>query len=874
MTESASVVTYLFSDIEGSTRLWESDAERAAPAVAWHDALCRGVVTDHRGTVVKMTGDGLHAAFDDPADAVAAVIELQLALAAPSDERAPLKVRCGLHLGADQRRDNDFFGPAVNRAARIMAAAHGGQVLLSQAVADRITGRLPQGAMLRDLGTVRLRDLGSPEHVFQIVHPALRHDFPPLRSMASTPNNLAQQLNSFVGRDHEMEQVRQLLASCRLLTLLGMGGLGKSRLSMQVAAVVLEDYPDGVWFVELAALSDPQLVPQAVASVLGVKEEPGGTVLDALIRYVSNKKLLIVLDNCEHLVHECADIAKRLLQAGPQVRVLASSRDSLRIAGETVFHLTPLQAPGADIQQSTDALLRLESVRLFVDRAAAVQPSFRLTEKNATAVAEICRRLDGIPLAIELAAARTRAIPVETIAVRLKDRFKLMTTNDRTALPRQQTLRALIDWSYDLLAPPELALFQRLSAFAGGWTLEAAEAVCSGGPIATDQVVDLLTNLVDKSLVVLDAEGNRYRMLETVRQYAAERLGASADEAVTRSHHLAWCLTLAQRARDGLVGSDTGHWLTELDAERENILAAHHWCDDTTEGAALGLELMHSLKLYWYQRGLLTLGHRLTLEALSRTRPDEHSVSRCRGLADVGQFCGFLGRNEEARRYLEESLSIARELDDHYRIAAALQSLGNACQAVGDLGRARELFDEGIERARDVADARQLASALVSRGQLMRQQHDYTGAVRLYGEATDIARSLGDQESVAIGLLNLAIVAIERQSVAEARPLLREALLAAVATRSQIVGQAALDVMAGYAVATDCREDSAQFFGAAEEQARRSGLHRDSADADFLLPRVEKCRSYLGADRFAHAQAEGARWGYEQALNKALEQLV
>ncbi len=874
MIESAATsVTYLFSDIEGSTRLWEADPARAARTVAWHDELSRDVVRRHRGTVVKMTGDGLHAAFDDPADAVASVIELQLALGEQSPERAPLSVRCGLHLGADQRRDNDFYGPAVNRAARIMSAAHGGQILVSKAVAERVAERLPADVLLRDLGAVRLRDLGAAEQLYQLVHPRLRAAFPPLRSMASTPNNLTQQLNSFVGRDHEMERVRQLLANSRLLTLLGMGGLGKSRLSMQVAAIVLEDYPDGVWFVELAALSDPHLVPQAVASVLGVKEAPGGTVLDTLARYVADKKLLIVLDNCEHLVQECAELAKRLLQAGPQVRVLASSRDSLRIAGETVFHVTPLQAPGADAQLSADALLQLESVRLFVDRATAVQPSFRLTENNAAAVAEICRRLDGIPLAIELAAARTRALSVETIAGRLKDRFKLLTTSDRTVLPRQQTLRALIDWSYDMLAPSEQTLVQRLSVFAGGWTLESAEAVCSGGTIGADQVLDLLANLVDKSLVELDAEGSRYRMLETVRQYAAERLGASADEAVTRSRHLAWCLALAERARAGLIGPEAGRWLNEVDAERENFLAAHRWCDDATDGAVLGLELMHSLKLYWYQRGLLTLGHRLTLEALSRTPPDERSMQRCRGLADVGQFCSFLGRHEEAQRFLDESLAMARELGDHNRIAAALQSLGYACQAVGDLVRARELFDEGIERAREVGDPRQLASALVCRGQLMRQQHEYDGAERLYREATDLARRLGDQESVAIGLLNLAMVAIERQTLSEARPLLREALLAALATRSQVVGQAALDVMAGYSAADGCDEDSARFFGAAEAQAQRSGLQRDSADAGFLLPRVAQCRSSMGADRFASAEAEGAQWGYEVALKRAVDDL-
>ena len=874
MIESAAAsVTYLFSDIEGSTRLWEADPGRAAQTVAWHDEISRTAVQHHRGAVVKTTGDGVHAVFDDPADAIAAVIDLQLALAEPSTERAPLNVRCGLHLGVDQRRDNDFYGPAVNRAARIMSAAHGGQVLLSQAVAERVTGRLPQSVVLRDLGSVRLRDLGSPEHVFQIVHPALRKDFPPLRSMASTPNNLAQQLNSFVGRDHEMEQVRQLLANSRLLTLLGMGGLGKSRLSMQVAAIVLEDYPDGVWFVELAALSDPHLVPQAVASVLGVKEDPGGTVLGALVHYVRDKKLLIVLDNCEHLVHECAELAKRLLQAGPQVRMLASSRDSLRVAGETVFHVTPLPAPSADLQPSPDALLRLESVRLFVDRASAVQPSFRLTEKNAPAVAEICRRLDGIPLAVELAAARMRAIPVETIAARLQDRFKLLTTNDRTVLPRQQTLRALIDWSYDFLPTAEQTLFQRLSVFAGSWALEAAESVCVGGGIGGGEVLDVLTGLVDKSLVSLDAEGSRYRMLETVRQYAVERLGNAEDAAATRSRHLAWCLAFVERAADGLVGPEASHWLAQLDDERENLLAAHRWCDHAQDGPALGVRLMHELKLYWCQRGMLSLGHRTTFEALSRVRADERTVARCTALSDVGQFCSLMGRHREAQRFLEESLAIARELGDRNRIAAALQSLGNASQAVGDLERARQLFDEAVERAREVGIPRQIAAALVCAGQLMRQQLQFDEAEKFYREAIDIAGGLGDRESVAVGWLNLAMVAIERQHALDARPLLKSAADAAIATRSQSLGQAVLDVMSGYCAANGLNDDGARFFGAAEAQADRSGLKRDSADAAFLMPRIEQGRASLGVDTFAAAQAEGAGWSYDEALQRAIKGL-
>jgi predicted ATPase/class 3 adenylate cyclase len=875
MIESAAAaVTYLFSDIEGSTKLWESDPARAAKTLAWHDDLSRGVVARHGGNVVKMTGDGLHAAFEDAADAVGAAVELQLALAVPPEGGVPLAVRCGLHLGSDQRRDNDFFGPAVNRAARIMSAAHGGQVLLSRAVAERVTGRLPPGALLRDVGAVRLRDLGSPEHLYQLVHSALRSEFPPLRSMASAPNNLSQQLNSFVGRDRDMEQVRQLLANSRLLTLLGMGGLGKSRLSMQVAAIVLEDYPDGVWFVELAPVADPNLVPQATASVLGVREEPGGTVLDALCRFVRDRKLLIVLDNCEHVVQACADLAKRLLQSGPEVRVLASSRDSLRIAGETVFQVAPLSAPDAAQAPKIEALTVNESVRLFVDRASAVQPAFRLSERNAAAVAEICRRLDGIPLALELAAARTRSMTVETIAARLNDRFRLLTSGDRTLLPRQQTLRALIDWSYDMLPASERTLLQRLSVFSGGCTLDAVESVCVDAPLKPAEIFELLGNLVEKSLVVLDLEKQRYRMLDTVRHYAVERFEEAGDGGPTRSRHLAWCLALAESAREGLVGPDSGKRLHQLDLERENLLAAHRWCDSADDGARLGLELSHRLKMYWYQGGQLMLGHRLATEALARISTGERSFLRCRGLADVGQFCGFMGRQTEAQRYLEESLSIARERGDQDRVAAALQSLGYAYQAAGDFERAQQLFDEAVEVARSVGEPRQLASALVCLGQLLRQRRDLAAAERHYKEATEIARGLGDQESVAIGQLNLAMVAIEQGNVEGARSPLAEALAIASDTDSQLVRQAVLDIIAGLSSELASHAVCARFFGAAEALHERSGFRRDGADNEFLMPRIERSRAALGAESFARDQAAGAVWSNEESMQQAASALA
>jgi predicted ATPase/class 3 adenylate cyclase len=861
-------VTYLFSDIEGSTRLWESDPAGAARALAWHDRLSRDAVERHRGTVVKMTGDGMHAAFADPVAAVQAVIDLQTALAQPLDGLPLLKVRCGLHLGSDQRRNNDYYGPAVNRAARISNAAHGGQVLLSGAVAERVGGKLPAGVALRELGQVRLRDLSSPERIFQLMHPALRAEFPALRSLASTPNNLPQQLNSFVGREREMGEVRALLGKNRLVTLLAMGGVGKSRLSIQLGGEVLEDYPDGVWLVELAAIADAADVPQATAAVLGVKEDPGGGVVEALVRFVRDRTLLLIIDNCEHVVRGVADLAKRLLQSGAGLRILTSSRDPLQIAGEAVYHLPTLAVPDAE-DLKADALAQHAAVQLFLDRAVAVQPAFRLTDKLAGPVAEICRRLDGIPLALELAAARTRSLGVDVIAARLDQRFRLLVTGDQTVLPRQRTLRALIDWSHDLLDERERAAFRRLAVFAGGWTLEAAEAIVAGDDIAAGDVLDLLASLVEKSLVLMEADSGRYRMLDTVRHYAAERLAESGDARDARSRHLAWYLALAERARPELQGPHQGHWLGELDREKENFLAAHRWCDEAESGVERGLQLVFLLKLYWYQRGLLTLGHRVTLEALARSRAGDKTVPRSRGLADVGQFCAFMGRYAEARRYLEESLAIARELGDEKRIAAVLQPLGSVCMGEGDVERAQAVFAEGIEVARSVGNPRQLASVLNSQAQLLRQQNDLTSAAALYGEVIGIVRELGDQESVAIGLLNLAIVAIEKGAHDDGQELLRQAIGIAIETGSQHLGQAALDVVAGLCAARADHRTALRFFGAAEAQAKRSGLRRDSADAAFLMPLIERSRNVLEARAAEVLEREGAGWTYDEALRQA-----
>ena len=874
MQALSAVTTFLFTDIEGSTRLWEQDQERMRRALARHDAIARAAVEDNRGVVVKMSGDGVHAVFEDPLDAVGATLHLQQALLDPeATDGIALRVRCGLHVGVNERRDNDFFGNVVNRAARIMSAAHGGQVLVSQAVATLVRDRLPAGVALRDLGKVRLRDLTRPERVYQVVHPRLRQDFPALRTLEATPNNLPQQLTSFIGRERELAEVRDLLANSRLLTLVGAGGIGKTRLSLQVASDVMNGYPDGVWLVELAPLSDASRVPLAVASILGVKEEAGHPVIEALVKYAKDRRLLLILDNCEHLVHACAELAKQLMHAGPHLRILASSREHLHVAGETTYSLPPLLVPDPHVEISVQSLMRCDAVRLFVDRAHAVQPGFQVTDTNARAVADICHRLDGIPLAIELAAARVRSLSVAEIAVRLGDRFRLLTGGDRTALPRQQTLRALIDWSYELLTEHERAVLRPLSVFAGGWTMEAAETVAAGGEIETTDVLDLLSHLVEKSLVALEAEGGRYRLLETVRQYAEERLNESGEGDETRTRHLLFYLALAEKARPEFVGPHQGMWLARLDLERENLLAAHAWCDRATNGAELGLRLASSVKRYWLNRGLLGLGYRMTVESLSRPGAQQRDSLRCRTLFDAGQLGSSMGRYEEARGHLEESLAIARDMGDKQRVAAALQPLGQVSLGQGDLAAARRHSEEALFLAQELGDKRSIAAALTALAQFHRVEGDLDSAEPLYEKVLTIARDLRDSESIAICLLNLAMVSIGRGAGDCARGMLLEVLAIVDEIGSKPAGQSMLEVCAGLAALRDEWDQAARFFGAAGAQMDRSGLQRDPADEAFLAPLIAKARGIAGSAAFAATEAAGRALSYEEAISEARDWL-
>jgi predicted ATPase/class 3 adenylate cyclase len=848
----------LAADVAGYTRLMAADANATVAALEEARALFRREIEAHAGRVVDMAGDSVLALFESAAGAVRAALAVQKALegrssGTPGEQR--LRMRIGLHLGdVMEKADGAIYGHGVNVAAHLQSKAAPGGVCMSEPLYQSVKEQLALAA--RYAGRQRLKNIDEPVGLWQLAPDGADDD---AYERDATPNNLPPQLTSFIGREADLAEAGKLLSRSRLLTLLGVGGIGKSRLSLALAAQVMPEFADGVWLVELATLRDERLVAQAVASVLGVKEVAGRPVAEALVQHVRERQTLLILDNCEHLLQGCADIARQLLQVAPRSKLVASSREPLRIAGETTY--------------AVPALPESEAVRLFSDRATAATPGFKVNG-HAAAVSGICRRLDGIPLAIELAAARVRTLPIAAIAQRLDDRFRLLTGGDRTALPRQQTLRALIDWSYELLSEGERAVLQRLAVFAGGWTLEAAEAVAGFGAVQKASVLEHLTELTEKSLVVLDADRARYRLLDTVRQYAHERLAEAGDVDEARGRHLEFCLSFAEAARPQLAGPKQAEWLARLDAERENLLAAHLACDHVQGGAERGLKLSYLLRPYWINRGLLGLGLRLTDDALARAGAQARNVIRCSGLFDAGQLSYFMGRYGEARRHLEESLSIARELGEKRWIAAALQPLGMAYLGEHELKGARRYLEEAWLLAKERGDERELAAAVNVVAQLTRVEGDLQKAEALYEEMLALASKLGDRETVSIGLLNLAMVIVGRGDSERVRLILLGVLKEAQELGSKPLGQSLMEVCAGLATLRREWQQAARLYGAAEAQSAQTGLHRDPADEAFLRPLVKDAREALGVAAFATAEDAGRRLSYEAAMSEVRDLLA
>ncbi len=788
-------VTFLFTDIEGSTQLWEGYPEEMKSAHARHESIIRETAASHGGYAYKMIGDAFQIAFDTATEAVSAALEAQRALhVEPWPKSTPIRVRMALHTGVTEERGDDYVGPALNRVARLLGVGYGGQALLTQPTYDLVRDDLPQNVSLLDLGEHRLKDLVRPERIFQLIAPDLPSDFPPLKSLDAFPNNLPLQVTSFIGREKEMEAAKRLLWDARLVTLTGPGGTGKTRLALQIAAEFLEFYPDGAWLVELAPLSDPALLPQTVANVLGIRESSNRPIMTLLTDYLRTRELLLILDNCEHLVEASAQFVNTLLHACPHIFILVSSREALGIAGESPFRVPSLSTPDARRLPPFEVLTQFEAVRLFIERAETVLPGFTVTKDNAPAIAQICYRLDGIPLAIELAAARVQVLRVDQIAARLDNRFRLLAGGSRAALPRHQTLQSLIDWSYDLLPEIERVLLQRLSVFAGGWTLEAAEAICCGEGIQPDEILDLLIQLVNKSLASADrAHGARgaeirYRLLETIRQYARDKLLAAGGGERIRDRHLEYFLTLAERAAPELRGAHQVLWLDLLENELDNLRAALEWSLEFDASTPLtgknieeGLRLAAALFWLWHLRGHASEGiewleRALTMQAEAGNGRDLMSV-RAQALLASGLLKLFQSNPGGALPLLEESLALSGEMGMEGRQVKAysLWGLGGAASYQGNSDKARKLIEESLALFREAGDKFGVTECLNTLGDIALSQGNYEQAGKVWEESLILKRERGDKDGIAFSLAQLGNIAFLEGDFKRATPLYEEA---------------------------------------------------------------------------------------------------
>jgi predicted ATPase/class 3 adenylate cyclase/DNA-binding CsgD family transcriptional regulator len=853
--------TFLFSDVEGSTAL----LRRVGPGaheqmLADHHALIRSALAAHGGREANALGDGFLAGFSSPQACVAAVLQVQQAVEAhawPGGEQ--VGVRMSIHAGEASQTGAGLAGLEVRRATRVAAVAHGGQVLVSETAAVLVRDWLPPGAALTDLGVHRLNDLGRPERLFQLAAPGLRAEFPPLRSLGSAalPNNLPAQLASFIGRGRELAEVRALVESSRLVTLTGAGGCGKTRLGLQVAAELLDGSGDGVWLAELAAVGDQDAVAPAIAGALGIAGQAGRPAAEALLDALAPQDILIVLDNCEHLIDACAKIAELIVRRCPRVHLLATSREPLGIGGETVYRVPSLSLPGPDDNGSPAA--ESDAVALFIDRARTQGVSLAGDEQTSALVVSVCRRLDGMPLAIELAAARLRSLSLTSLHDRLDQRFRLLTGGSRTALERQQTLRATVDWSYSLLTGAERVLLRRLSVFPESFDLDAAEAVCGFGDLDALDVAGLLGSLADKSLAGAEPAGGtlRYRLLETIRQFAAERLAeAGQDEAAAAAAaHGARFLSVAEAAAPHLTGPDQGRWLARLDAEQANLRRAAEHAAGHPEGTARVLRFGVALRRYWMARHRDQEARALLIPALQR--PDARADPRLFGAALVTAV--FTTRAAAgagtSRRLGDQAVEFARQLGDERLL---VESLAASCEAyffIGEPQAGRPLGQEAVEHARQLGDDVLLGESLMEY-LLCSDLIDPADYRQLFAEAIACTRRSGDQLVSGILYNDAGVEALHDGDIPAAR-----ARLDAAAQAMQAIGEDSriLSLNLGWVLRQEGDPAAARsMFGAALRTARRNGDHAGLAYASLGL-------ACLAADRGGWHQA-GQLHGVAQAF--------
>jgi len=912
-------VTFLFTDIEGSTARWDRGSDAMHAALRRHDVLMRTAIAKHGGHIFKTLGDAFCAVFTRADNAVDAALDAQRALVGEDFSSVDgLRVRMAIHTGTADERDDDYFGPVVNRVSRLLAIGHGGQVLVSGVSADLVRPHMASQAM-HDLGQHRLKDLASPERVFQLVARDLRREFPPLRSLERTRNNLPLQLTSFVGREADVAEIEALLDRSRLLTVCGAGGVGKTRAALHVGADVTDRFADGVWFVELAPIIESSLVAGAVAQALGVQESPSRSLLETVLAYLGTKRFLLVLDNCEHVIGEAASVAGAILRSCPNAALLATSREALGISGEHRYRLTSLAVPPAESigALTSEAALGYGAIALFAERAGAVDNRFSVTDRNAPIVADICKRLDGIPLAIELAAARVRVLSVKVVSEKLNERFGLLTGGSRTALPRQQTMRALIDWSYDLLAEPERELFRRLSIFAGGFTLELVSAVCVDASTGEGDAVELLASLVDKSLVQVEAldDTTRYGLLESTRQYAREKLVAAGEYDRLSLLHASAFLALAEELDAHWSVTADQDFLAQAEPELDNWRAALGWALGTRHATATGQQLAAALRRVWSYvaapEGRRWV--RAAAEAVDESTPlkivarielaeahlavivaqfpackvaAERAAAAYDALGDqlraaearryLAVSLVALGSREDAEGHLRDAVGVFRALGAQRLVGLALQDCGNARMEVGDSVAARTLYAEALSIYKATGAQRALATIATNLAETEFVSGNVREAVALARDALAAARALDFRRVIVSVLCNAAAYCVALGDWDDARTLGREALTRALDARLDVYAAFAIQhlaaVAAGRAEADREREPAdrlraAQLLGFVD--ARLSGLE---GKREFTEQQeYREARATLASERLADAMSEGAMLTEDQAVAEAMQ---
>ncbi len=861
----------------------------------------------HGGTLLGWAeADGLCAVFARPADAIAAVTAW-----GPGDHSLSVRVRVGIHSGTAQPEDPWAPGSALHLSAGLAALAHGGQTLLSADAAALVEQSLPPGLELEPLGTHRLRDLHTTVRVVQLRLAQGMPVFPGPLSLDSLPHNIPVQVTSFMGRQQAFASLTQHVCHSRLVTITGPGGNGKTRMSLQVAAYLLDQFPDGAWLVDLTNLTDGAQVLQAVAAVLKVREEPGRPLADTLCAALQNRRMLLLLDNCEHLIVHCARLASTLLIECPQVHILATSREPLGIAGETAWATPPLAVPDSDEELSVEAVSRCEAVRFFIDRARAVNPSFAVTMQNVAALSTVCRRLDGVPLALELAAARIRVLSVEQIAERLDDRLRLLTSGLRSTLPRHQTMRAAIDWSHDLLTLQERLLWRRLSVFAGSFSLEAAEAVCAHSGVEPFEVLDLLAQLVDKSLVLSEEHlgEKRFRLLDTMRQYALERLREAGEEEAVSRAHLTWYVSFALQAEAELGRQDRALWLDRLALENGNLREAVKWA---MEQGALdeAKRICGAIWRYWYLRGQITENlERMKWLAAAPQGTGSDRQAHGQLLNGMGALCFYLGelreaeiayrqsltifreqgnrdesarvlnnlgvglrvevRLDEALACLEEALILNRESGQSVRESWTLNNLGTVYYERGDLPAARRFHEQSLEIQRRLGDQAGIAMSSYYLGLISIRQRGYQAAQSQFEAAAAIARELGDRRLLALALDGLGGVAFHMGDYAACRALQRESIRIQQVLGDLVNIAGSLENFAWLLAAEGELVQAMRLAGGAAALRRRINAPLSPLRTADMEERLGPARRAMGEQEAATAMEAGSRLTLEQLLDLA-----